>query len=219
MVIESLAASSTIDSKKLGWKKIALDGEPFVAANVPAGEQKLTFCNPDKCMDFRVRVRERDVTALLVDFAASSVLDVSLLRKNQWARWRDACEKGADRPSCQRACNTDVALSPLARSTACEAIGVPLQEPAPSTLVDIAGAFEIPCTANAGGRRGWLTIKTEPYSELFVGEKTLGTTPISRVELPAGCVEIKAVSREKNLEKVLRVEVEPDQVTVYSVQL
>ncbi len=33
---------------------------------------------------------------------------------------------------------------------------------------------------------GWLTVRTNPYSEVYLGRRKLGTTPLADVELPAG---------------------------------
>lgn len=216
--VEAIAVNATVDSKKLGWKKIPLEGEPFVAANVPAGQHKLTFCNPEKCIDYRANVKADDILALVVDFGINNIQDVTATKKNSWARLKDACA-GA-RSSCETSCNVELALSPRARPASCEALS-----PASPALASFASAVEIaaplepPCVPLAGDRKGWLTIRTTPAASLFVRDAKLGETPLSRVELPAGCVELRARALEGDREKTLRVEVEPDQITVYAIEL
>jgi hypothetical protein len=216
--IEAIAHAATVDSKKLGWKKIALNGEPFVAANVPEGEHKITFCNPEKCIDYRAKIRSGDTLALMVDFGMSNIHNVSSLRKNQWTRAKEACSSGADRAACMRACNVDAAFSPNGRSLSCESAGAALE--ADTLAVNVAmTSLTPPCEPLGGGKKGAVTITTTPPAELFLGSVSLGETPLSRVQLPAGCVEVRAVAHDKRTEKTIRLEVDPEQVTVYMLEL
>lgn len=216
--VEAIAVNATIDSKKLGWKKIPLDGEPFVAANVPAGQHKLTFCNPEKCIDYRANVKADDVLALVVDFGVNNIQDVTATKKSSWARLKDAC--AGERSFCATSCNVELALSPRARSASCESLSPTLPVMASlASAVEISSPLEPPCVPLAGDRKGWLTIRTTPSASLFVRDTKLGETPLQRVELPAGCVELRARSLEGDREKTLRVDVEPDQVTVYAIEL
>lgn len=215
--VEAIAVHATIDSKQLGWKKIPLDGEPFVAANVPAGQHKITFCNPEKCMDYRANVKANDVLALVVDFGVSNIQDVTTTKKSQWARLRDACS--VDRALCPSACNVELALAPNARSPACDVLGEQiLATVTPVSAVEVSAVVTPPCVPIAGDKHGWLTIRTTPSAALFYGSRKLGDTPLSRVDLPAGCVELRAVSAG-GLEKMLRVDLEADQVVVYAIEL
>lgn len=216
--VEAISSAATIDSKKLGWKKIPLDGEAFVAANIPEGETKLTFCNPEKCIDYRTTIRSEQTVALIVDFGMSNIHNISLLRKNQWARLEDACTKG-DRASCARACNVDLAFAPSSRSASCESAGLP-KDAAETLAVNVSlTSITPPCELLAGGKKGLVTINTTTPAELFLGEVSLGETPLNRVQLPAGCVEVRAVSLDSRANKTVRLEVDPSQMTVYMFDL
>ncbi|MBI4816824.1 MAG: AgmX/PglI C-terminal domain-containing protein [Deltaproteobacteria bacterium] len=53
---------------------------------------------------------------------------------------------------------------------------------------------------------GFVTIDTQPRSEIWYGDRSLGETPIARTVLPAGCLKIRAVSGGVSIERLIRVE-------------
>ncbi len=73
------------------------------------------------------------------------------------------------------------------------------------------------CASNPDLPPGFVTIDTRPYSEIFWGERRLGETPLARVRLPAGCVELEARSGE--LTKTFKVAVEPNGISTYRFKL
>jgi serine/threonine-protein kinase len=60
---------------------------------------------------------------------------------------------------------------------------------------------------------GSLRLDTKPWSEVFLGSRSLGITPLMGVKLPAGRHKLTLVNREQNLKKVLPVIIEPGKTT------
>lgn len=77
-----------------------------------------------------------------------------------------------------------------------------------------ATKVEVGCRPDPDLPPGYVTIDTHPYSRIFWGERELGETPLSKKRLPAGCVELKAVTFDGKARKV-KVEVEPNVIRVY----
>ncbi|MCK6551601.1 protein kinase [Myxococcota bacterium] len=61
---------------------------------------------------------------------------------------------------------------------------------------------------------GYVTISTNPFSDIYIGGKRVGETPLARHKLPSGCVEVKAVTKDgKSVTQQLTVE--PNKVMIY----
>ncbi|MBI2377307.1 MAG: PEGA domain-containing protein [Deltaproteobacteria bacterium] len=75
------------------------------------------------------------------------------------------------------------------------------------------------CVLLDGVPPGFVTIDTDPYSVIFLGDKKLGETPLAKVKLPSGCMRITAKNAESNIsvEKVIRVE--PNKTLRYKFEL
>lgn len=54
------------------------------------------------------------------------------------------------------------------------------------------------CESIPGADPGFVTVDTTPYSAIYVGGRMVGETPISRLKLPAGCVELEARATGKD---------------------
>ncbi len=52
---------------------------------------------------------------------------------------------------------------------------------------------------------GFLTLATTPWTEVSLGGRSLGTTPLLRVELPAGTHALRLVNREQGVDETYRV--------------
>jgi hypothetical protein len=113
---------ATIDSRKLGWKKIAMSQEPFVASELRPGTYKMTFCNAVMCMDYEASIRARSVLSLTVEFEPGRIRDTTREDRAEWASWRTSCA-GGDRASCQKVCAVESAVSPSVLVAACEVRG------------------------------------------------------------------------------------------------
>jgi hypothetical protein len=74
------------------------------------------------------------------------------------------------------------------------------------------------CVRRPDGETGFLTLQTTPPSQVYLDGKLLGATPLSRVKLPAGCVEVEAVA-DDGTKKTMRLEVEANRVRIYSAKL
>ena len=55
---------------------------------------------------------------------------------------------------------------------------------------------------------GFVTIDTRPYATIYWGDRKLGETPLSKQRLPAGCVELRAVTADGK-SRTVKVEVKP----------
>jgi serine/threonine-protein kinase len=66
---------------------------------------------------------------------------------------------------------------------------------------------------------GRLTIRTIPYSEVYLDGRKLGTTPVANIELAAGSHRLRFVNRAENIATTRRVRIRPGQVTRLSIKL
>lgn len=74
------------------------------------------------------------------------------------------------------------------------------------------------CVRRPDGETGFVTLDTVPPAQIFLDGRLIGTTPLPRYKLPAGCVELEAVA-DNGTKKPIRLEVEPNRVRIYSVKL
>jgi eukaryotic-like serine/threonine-protein kinase len=61
---------------------------------------------------------------------------------------------------------------------------------------------------------GKLTLKTTPWSTVYLGKKKLGDTPLLNVPLPAGKHLLRLVNPESNAENSIEVEIKSNETTV-----
>jgi serine/threonine-protein kinase len=66
---------------------------------------------------------------------------------------------------------------------------------------------------------GKLTLKTTPWTSVFLGPKKLGDTPLVEVPLPAGVHVLKLTNPDSNLESSIEVEVKAGQTTKKQLRL
>jgi serine/threonine protein kinase len=57
---------------------------------------------------------------------------------------------------------------------------------------------------------GRLTLDTEPWTEILLEDRSLGTTPLVEVALPAGHYRLRAVNRAAQIDRIIETDVEPD---------
>lgn len=62
------------------------------------------------------------------------------------------------------------------------------------------------------GDKGFLTLVTEPYAKVFLGSRSLGTTPLFRVPLPPGKYTLRLVGPDGKSLKLL-TDIKPGEVT------
>ena len=67
--------------------------------------------------------------------------------------------------------------------------------------------------------KGRLSLNTEPWTQVFLGARKLGETPILDLSLPAGSYTLKVVNEEKGISKAIMVEIKPGQSTVMKLKL
>ena len=65
-----------------------------------------------------------------------------------------------------------------------------------------------PRVVAAPAEPGRISINTRPWSKVYLGARLLGTTPIGRVNVPAGNVRLRLVDRDGNVHRE-NVRVEP----------
>ncbi|MCC7386419.1 MAG: serine/threonine protein kinase [Deltaproteobacteria bacterium] len=77
----------------------------------------------------------------------------------------------------------------------------------PATPAPQSGGSECKTIPNVPS--GFVTLDTEPWSKIYYEGRLLGETPLSKVRLPSGCVEIVAV-REGHPPTTVKLKVEPN---------
>jgi|GEM_PF-3372502 len=75
------------------------------------------------------------------------------------------------------------------------------------------------CQTNPDLPRGYITITTKPFSDVYWNGRKLGQTPIARIPMPSGCIELVAKNEKLGLERRVKVNVEPNRVNIYRFSL
>jgi serine/threonine protein kinase len=73
------------------------------------------------------------------------------------------------------------------------------------------------CAPNPDLPMGYLTIDTRPHSTVFFGGRKLGETPLSKVKVPSGCLELTV--RYGDQSKTLKVRIQPNLVSAFREEL
>ncbi|MFZ5438537.1 MAG: protein kinase domain-containing protein [Myxococcota bacterium] len=91
----------------------------------------------------------------------------------------------------------------------------------PPTLVAAAEPVPVKTAAPAKRReaQGKLTLKTTPWTTVFLGKRRLGDTPLINQSLPAGRHTLRLVSPETNVESSIEVEILPNETTTKKLKL
>ena len=97
-------------------------------------------------------------------------------------------------------------------------VPVPVADPPPTPVAD-AGVKTVavkpqPKKPPPPAPTGKLTLKTTPWSSVYLGKRKLGDTPLLNVVLPAGKHMLRLVSPESNLENSIEVEIKANETTV-----
>ncbi len=71
-------------------------------------------------------------------------------------------------------------------------------------------SFDLPAAEIPGG---FLSLDTSPWSEIYLGRRKLGLTPLIGYRLPAGEHLLKAVNEKKGLNKEFKVKIRPGKTT------
>ncbi len=87
-------------------------------------------------------------------------------------------------------------------------------------VYDVGESVEAPpsnewvgCNSEPIKEVGYLTIDTDPWSEIYVNGKSFGETPVARIPVTTGCASIKAVAKDG--QTVIRsVTVRPNKITI-----
>jgi serine/threonine-protein kinase len=66
---------------------------------------------------------------------------------------------------------------------------------------------------------GKLTLKTTPWTQVYLAGKKLGDTPLVGLPVPAGTHVLKLVNPDSNLESTIEVEVKSGQTTTKKLRL
>ncbi len=76
-----------------------------------------------------------------------------------------------------------------------------------------------PQSKPARAARGQLNLNTKPWSEVSLGGRKLGITPLLGIELPAGQHDLLCVNPGRGISKTIRVTIEPGETTSLSLKL
>lgn len=66
---------------------------------------------------------------------------------------------------------------------------------------------------------GFLRLDTYPWSEIYLGDRKLGMTPLVEHQLPAGTHQLTAVNPGRSLKKSFKVTIKPGQITKMRIEL
>jgi eukaryotic-like serine/threonine-protein kinase len=86
----------------------------------------------------------------------------------------------------------------------------PPRRPTPAPAVEIKPE---PKPAEASEEQGFLTLDTVPWTTVFLGKRKLGETPLVRVPVPAGTLELTLVNTEAGVREGYVARVKPGEVT------
>ncbi len=75
------------------------------------------------------------------------------------------------------------------------------------------------CELKPGEPPGFINMDSIPWTEVFWRGTSLGETPLSRVKLPSGCVELLLRTPDGALEKKISIIVEPNRTKSFRVEL
>ncbi|MEW6431393.1 MAG: serine/threonine-protein kinase [Myxococcota bacterium] len=96
-------------------------------------------------------------------------------------------------------------------------------EPEPPTPKEsprpVAAAKPKPKPKPKPAEQGKLTLKTTPWTTVYLGKQKLGDTPLINVPVPAGRQVLRLVNPEKKLDSSIEVEIVPNETTVKKLSL
>jgi serine/threonine protein kinase len=72
---------------------------------------------------------------------------------------------------------------------------------------------EPPKNPPAAQKNGYLSIDTQPWSIVYLGDRKLGETPLIRVSVPPGKLKLTLRNDEAGMKRVIEVEVQPGKTT------
>jgi hypothetical protein len=215
---EDLANLSTYLSTKVvgtGAFKVVPDGQ-LLAALRDRKKQSYEACFDTGCQIEVGKEAAAEKTLSTKLFLAgeecvviSTLYDLREAAAEGSADYRGACDSGALLGAMEQIAKK-LAEHPTAAS-----------EAAPATK-DAVGAADAAksgvCEQIPNVPPGYLTISTTPYSDLYIGAKKIGLTPLSRYRVPAGCVELRAVTADGR-ERTQRLKIESNKISIYKLNI
>ncbi len=87
----------------------------------------------------------------------------------------------------------------------------PPRRPQPPTPIEETPDQKAP--AEAPEEQGFLTLDTVPWTTVFLGKRKLGETPLVKVPVPAGTLELTLVNAEAGVREGYVARVKPGEVT------
>jgi hypothetical protein len=91
-----------------------------------------------------------------------------------------------------------------ARALAIEVLRSNVSPPAP------VKPSQFGCAANPAYELGYITIDSRPWSEVSVNGEKIGSTPISKYKVIAGCATVRAISPVNGRERIFNITVRPN---------
>lgn len=74
------------------------------------------------------------------------------------------------------------------------------------------------CMPNRSFESGFVTISTRPFAKIYLNGRLVGDSPLSKLKVPTGCAEIRAVSSD-GIERTEKIEVRANKVSIYTLDL
>jgi hypothetical protein len=65
---------------------------------------------------------------------------------------------------------------------------------------------------------GFLRLDSDPWTQVYLGKRNLGPTPLSRIKLPAGEHRLRLVNQEEGIDRTIRVTITRDELTTRTVR-
>jgi eukaryotic-like serine/threonine-protein kinase len=98
-----------------------------------------------------------------------------------------------------------------------ESLSAPVRHPRPHARGTRSpkqdpGATQGPAETTVAGT-GRLTLDTFPWTEIFLGNRRLGTTPLFEVNVPAGHHRLHAVNSDSHVDRTIDVDIRPGETT------
>jgi eukaryotic-like serine/threonine-protein kinase len=74
------------------------------------------------------------------------------------------------------------------------------------------------CQADPNAPPAFITIDTRPVSDIYIGGRKIGQTPLAKQKVPSGCVEFKAVTADGK-SAIKQAPVEPNKVSIFKFEI
>lgn len=97
--------------------------------------------------------------------------------------------------------------------------GVSFADAGPASGGDSTAVARTPAPIPPAPATGLLRLDSSPWSDVYLGKKKLGITPIIDLRLPAGTHALRLVNEQRGIEKKIQITIAPGKTAVWKVKL